>query len=110
MQTQSYNYAASRSVTAELSIHQIKPALDSFNALIHAIQPPIDARQPFLNVSHPDLHIPHVVNQAINALLHARQARLDLLQRGHNEVSDFAHTHNLICSSDVPQARTIGKQ
>lgn len=62
-----------------LSIHQIKSAFNSLNALVHAIKSPIDPCQPFLDVVDETIHP-----------LHGRQTRLDFLQHGHDKVGDFA--------------------
>jgi hypothetical protein len=78
-------------VSQALRIHQVEPALDPLHALFHAVQPPVDAGQPFLDMRDANLQIAHVIDQPINALFHAGEARLNLLQDGDDDVRNLAH-------------------
>lgn len=90
-----------------LGFHQIKPALDPFDALLNPVEPPIDAGQPLFDVRQANFHVLHVADQQVDALFHTRKARLDLLQGGHHEVGDLAQVWQCACSGTVPQEREI---
>jgi hypothetical protein len=91
---------------SDLRFHQIEPPLNAFDTLIETVHPPMNASKTFFDVGHPDLYVLSIAGKTINALFHPRQARLDLLQHRHNEVGDFAHVHQHICSCVVPQVAT----
>lgn len=86
-----------------LSFHQVEPTLDALYALVEPIHTAMNARNAFFDMSGPNLKILDVVNKAIDALFHTRQARLDLLQHRHDEVGDFTHGRQHTCSCVVPQ-------
>jgi hypothetical protein len=88
---------------SRLDFDQIQPPLNPLYTLIESVHAAMNPRHAFLDMGHSNFEILTVVNKAINTLLHPRQARLDLLQHRHDEVGDFAHVRQHICSCDVPQ-------
>ena len=87
-------------------LYQIEAPLDPFDALLEAVEAAIHASNAFLDMGHANFHILHISHQDVDALLNTRETRLDLLQHGHDDVSDFAHTDQSTCSRDVPQYET----
>jgi hypothetical protein len=89
-----------------LCFHQIEPSLDAFDTLVKPIYAPMNAGEILFDVGHPHLYVLRIADKTIKALFHTRQARWDLLQHRHDEVGDFAHAYQHICSCVVPQAAT----
>lgn len=86
-----------------LSLNQIETAFDTLNPLFDAVEPAVNASQTFFDVGGSHLEILHVANKQIDPLFHPRKPRLDLLEHWNDEVSDFAHACQHICSRVVPQ-------
>ena len=81
---------------AGLSLHEIEALFDTLHARVEAIDPTVNARQPFLDMCHAHFQILNVVPDAIHAFFDPSQTRLDLLQDRNDDIRDLAHARNLL--------------
>ncbi len=97
------NLGATDDPASALNLNKIETALDPLNPLFNAVEPAVNASQAFFDVGGSHFEILHVANEQIDPLFHSRKPRLDLLEHWNDEVSDFAHAVQHICSRVVPQ-------
>jgi hypothetical protein len=70
---------------------EVQSSLDTLNARLDPVEPPINAGSVFLEIGDPHLNLMQIVLDPLDVGFHPSHSILQLSQDRHNDIGNFAH-------------------